>query len=172
MDVEDDFAAAADHFGKAVQLFRIGGFDCDGLDGYRSKMAFMHAMQSAHTSLEGGLSRILDMLGEELPTGTHWHEKLVTRVSKQTADRPAILSAQTALLADETRRFRNVETRNYNNFRADEAGKAVAAAETLSICIMTELHVFKDAIDPPVCSKCGAIPCICDEGGTPPVPGM
>ena len=37
IEVEADMAAAALHFGNAVALWRAGGFDVKGLDGYRRK---------------------------------------------------------------------------------------------------------------------------------------
>ncbi|MER2264288.1 hypothetical protein [Methylobacterium oxalidis] len=36
-----------------------GGFEDAGLDGYRARMGFQHAMRAAHTSVEGALVRIL-----------------------------------------------------------------------------------------------------------------
>jgi hypothetical protein len=35
-----------------VALFDLGGFADLELTGYRARMAFLHAMQSAHSSLE------------------------------------------------------------------------------------------------------------------------
>lgn len=72
-EVEDDLDSACRHFGKAAELFDEGGFDLGGLAGYRQDMALQHSMQSAHTSLESALGRILDILGEERPTGDRWH---------------------------------------------------------------------------------------------------
>jgi hypothetical protein len=44
-------------------------------------MALMHALQSAHTSLESGLLRVLEMLGEERPVGEDWHAALIRRIA-------------------------------------------------------------------------------------------
>ena len=56
-EVEADIDAAIRHFRQSVELYRKGGFDAPGLDGYQAEMALMHALQSAHTSLEGGFWR-------------------------------------------------------------------------------------------------------------------
>ena len=61
-EVEDDLASACRHFGNAARLYDQGGFDRDDLAGYMADMALQHAMQSAHTSLEGALLRILEFL--------------------------------------------------------------------------------------------------------------
>lgn len=173
IEVEDDFQAASKHFLKATQLFDAGGFNDTDLEGYKAQMAFMHAMQSGHTSLEGGLVRILKILGEETPAGGDWHADLIHRVSRPANGRPAVLTKHTAEYADETRRFRNIAMRNYNNFRPDEAGRSVDAAARLAGSIMDELNLFQTAIDPsPVCSKCNAVPCICGETQGQKGPGM
>lgn len=86
-EIDDDVAAAAEHFGRAVELFAVGGFKRDGLDGYTARMAFMHAMQSGHTSLESALVRILGLLNEEAPSGREWHADLVRRAGKAVAGR-------------------------------------------------------------------------------------
>lgn len=88
IEVDADMEAAIRHFEQAVALWRAGGFDAAGLDGYRSEMALMHALQSAHTSLEGGLVRILEILGEERPVGQNWHADLIKRVAKAVEGRP------------------------------------------------------------------------------------
>jgi hypothetical protein len=51
IEIEDDFASSARHFYNAVELFKRGGFDAPGIAGYSAGMAFMHAMQTGHTSL-------------------------------------------------------------------------------------------------------------------------
>ncbi len=90
-EVDEDVAAAVKHFGMSADLFAAGGFDGDGIGAYRAQMALMHAMQSGHTSLESALVRILDLLGEEAPSGKDWHADLIKRVSRGIAGRPAIL---------------------------------------------------------------------------------
>lgn len=133
IEIEADLESATGHFSKAVQLYERGGFDSAGLDGYAATMAFLHSMQSGHTSLESGLKRILKILGEELPIGDRWHEDLINRVAREIGgERPAILDAETAQHAHETRRFRNLASHGYEVFRAHEAQKSVAAARALA----------------------------------------
>jgi len=173
IEVEDDFQAASEHFHKANQLFEAGGFNDTGIEGYKAQMAFMHAMQSGHTSLEAGLVRIMKILGEELPDGGDWHADLIRRVSRSTSDRPAVLTEQTASHADETRRFRHIATKSYNNFQPQQAGRSVDAAAKLAVSLMEELNLFKSIIDPsPACPSCNAIPCVCDKARGQTGPGM
>lgn len=148
-EVEADVADSVDHFAMAKQLFDVGGFDRPGRDGYAARMAFMHAMQSGHTSLEKALIRVLDMLGEARPTGESWHEDLVARVSAQTDDRPPILGVEVADAADETRRFRHVAVRSYSRFSPAKAAPAAAAAAVLASRLTNEFERFKAEIDPP-----------------------
>lgn len=150
IDIEDDAASAAEHFRLAVALDEAGGFDVAGLEGYRARMAFMHSVQSAHTSLEATLLRILDLLNEERPSGDRWHQNLIRRVCREVTGakaRPAILSEELCGAIDETRRFRNLAVRNYERFRADQAAATVAAARIIVERFAAELAHFRRIID-------------------------
>ena len=149
IEIEGDFRAACTHFAGAVELFDAGGFDETGLSGYRTSMAFLHAMQSGHTSLEAGLLRILNLLGEERPQGEFWHRDLLRRVCRPVEGRDAILPPDLCDHADETRRFRNVATRNYDNFQISMADPAVDAARFLAAHLLDCLSEFKTRINPP-----------------------
>ena len=149
IEIEGDFQAACTHFAGAAGLFDAGGFDEAGIDGYKASMALMHAMQSGHTSLESGLVRILALLGEERPQGESWHRDLLRRVCRPVAGRGAILPPDLCEHADETRRFRNVATRSYDNFRLGAAETAVASAKVLAARLPECLQDFKNRIDPP-----------------------
>lgn len=150
LDVESASREAAGHFRNAAAIFDEGGFGDPGLAGYKASMAFMHAMQSGHTSMESALCRILDILGEERPTGTAWHDDLIRRVrTERPGSRPPILSPGAADHADETRRFRHLAMRTYGSFKASEAKKSVVAAKALARGLLTEVTRFKLAIDPP-----------------------
>jgi hypothetical protein len=148
IEIERDAAAAAGHFARAAALNDLGGFEAPGLDGYRAQMAFLHAMQSGHTSLENCLLRILEMLGEEAPTGSNWHADLIQRVSAARPDaRPAVLTGAVATAADETRRFRAVATRGYDNFDPGRSAPAVAAARVLAQELPGALTLFRNSLD-------------------------
>ena len=147
-DIDADVHAAVDHFGRSVELHRQGGFDVPGLEGYRAQMALMHSLQSGHTSLEGALVRILEMLGEERPTGDNSHADLIRRAAAPVPGRPAILSEGIAAAADETRRFRHIATHNYDNFRVESATPTVEAARQLAAGLTADILAFKRAIDP------------------------
>lgn len=149
IEIERDFEAAREHFSGAATLFDAGGFDERGIDGYRASMAFMHAMQSGHTSLEAGLVRILDLFGEERPQGEFWHRDLLRRACMAVEARIAILPPDVCHHADETRRFRNVATRNYDNFHIGPAETAVASARILAARLSGCLRDFRTQMDPP-----------------------
>jgi hypothetical protein len=149
IEIERDAAAAAEHFGRAAALNDLGGFDAPGLEGYRAQMAFLHAMQSGHTSLENCLLRVLEMLGEEAPTGSNWHADLIHRASSARPQaRPAVLTGAVATAADETRRFRAVATRGYDSFDPGRSAPAVAAARLLAKELAGALTLFRNSLDP------------------------
>jgi len=148
-DVAADFAVATEHFRNAVALYESGGFDAPGLDAYRARMAFMHAMQAAHTSLEGGLVRVMETIGEERPLGERWHADLIRRAGMERPGvRPAILDPELAAAADETRRFRNRAMRAYDSFDPAPAKPAVDAAQTLADGLTIALGKLIAALDP------------------------
>lgn len=150
IEVMDDMASAARHFSRAVELHALGGFEGADIFAYRASMALMHAMESGHSSLEGGLERILEILGEEKPTASDsYHADLINRARRVIrASRPAILPADIALAADETRRFRHVARRNYDNFHVEAADKALAAAKLLASGLLPAIEAFRRRIDP------------------------
>lgn len=145
-DVDADVALR--HFSLAVQLYEAGGFDTPGLDGYRAGMAFLHAMQSGHTSLEAALVRILEVLGEEPPSGRSWHADLIRRASRPSRVRGVLLGPALSTAADETRQFRNVATRSYDSFVPARAVFAVEAARRISAELKGAVAAFRRDIDP------------------------
>jgi hypothetical protein len=149
IDAADDIASAAHHSKMAIRLHEIGGMDGEDLEAYRNRMAFMQAMQSGYTLLEGGIERVFDILGEAKPTGADYHAVMVRRASRAVpGERPAMVGSTVAAAMDEARRFRHVVRKNYDNFRVGEAGSAVAAARLLSTDLVGELALFKSLIDP------------------------
>ena len=95
LDIDDDLEGAIRHFQMAVRIFDDGAFDDPGFKGYRDTMAFMHSMQSAHTSAEAAFVRLLAILDEALPSGPDWHEALIRRLTRPVSGdyaRPALLS--------------------------------------------------------------------------------
>ncbi len=148
-EVEADIAAAISHFEKSVALYDKGGFDDPGINGYQAEMALMHALQSAHTSLEAGLVRIMEILGEERPVGESWHSDLIRRAgSTLPGKRPAILGPAITRAANETRRFRHRATHNYDSFEVQETSGTIEAAKALAHGLAAEIAAFKAAIDP------------------------
>ncbi len=147
-DVETDTTAAAEHFSRAIQIYRQSGLHDDSMDGYVRRMAFMHAMLAGHTSLEKALLRVLQIQGEEAPSGGQWHADLIQRAGRTTGDRPAILSATLLRAADRTRKFRHVAVRAYDTFDPDDAEPAVRAAEKVAAGFADAIAEYRKAIDP------------------------
>lgn len=158
-EVEDDIGAATRHFALAVRLYDAGGFsdDHDDLDAYRASMALQHAMQSAHTSLEGGLKRILEILGEEVPSGAQSHVDLVKRVGRPMTlashRRPAILTPDVEADVHESRRFRHRAMHDYNNFELMLATPSIDAARRLAKTLAPCIEAFRREVDPLVTSN-------------------
>lgn len=152
IEVEDDVDSACKHFLNAAKLYDEGGFDVAGLPGYKARMALLHSMQSGHTSLEAALKRILDILGEEPPTGDQSHTDLIRRAARVVTTpshaRPAIFSDDVALDVDESRRFRHRATHNYDNFDPASASPSVEAARRLSASLKLSIAAFRALIDP------------------------
>ena len=149
LDVQDDVTAAEEHFRNATALHAGGGFDEPGLAGYRNSMALMHALQSAHTSAESALRRVLLILGEEPPSGEDWHQKLIARLVRPIdGHRPALLSPAVARDLDETRRMRNRATLSYGTFDPLKAAPSVDAAGRLASSVADDVRRFRQTVDP------------------------
>jgi hypothetical protein len=150
-DVLDAAAASAMHFRAAKGLFEQGGFDAAGDEGYRSRMAFLHAMLSGHTAFEDALLRILAILEEQAPVGPDWrHQLLIERVVRPLAgDRPAIIDAETAAAARDTRAFRHFATHAYAvDLIPERARPAVESGVTIADRIAPAILAFAETIDP------------------------
>ncbi len=147
IEINRDTASAITHFSRAGQIADDPAFAADDLTGYTAQMAFMHAMQSCHTSLENALTRILRLLGEALPTGETWHADLIQRVAIALTDRPAILPPDLAEAADETRQFRNRAASAYDNIKSDRAIPAIQAAALLAAELSATIAAFRQMID-------------------------
>lgn len=115
IDIAADTAAAVDHFSRAIQIDRQSDLQADNMDGYVRRMVFMHAMLAGHTSLEKALLRILQVQGEDAPSGNQWHADLIQRAGRTTDRRPAILPTDLVRAADRTRKFRHVAVRAYDS---------------------------------------------------------
>lgn len=149
-DVRRAARSAIRHFSGAIDLFESEDFEGTGRNSYRAAMAFMHAMQSAHTSLEASLLRLLDVLGEARPAGEYWHQVLIERLCNPLDGhnaRPAILSLELCKAMDETRRFRNLAARGYDSFDPIKAMPTVTAARVIIDRVLHELDEFRSIID-------------------------
>lgn len=151
LDIESDFNAAVVHFHNSCAPYEAGGFEAEGLHGYRAQMALMHSMQSGHTSAEAGMLRLLRLLGEEIPQGEDWHYKLIERLRRKTTgenERPAFLSDGAAKDLHETRAFRHRVSHGYGDFDAKRASPSIEAAGRLADSLPAAIETFKRLIDP------------------------
>lgn len=147
-EVLDDVRSAVRHFGLSTELFKAGGFEEGGLEGYKAQMALMHSMESGYTALETAFERILEILGEEKPVGGAYHADLVRRVRRVLpGQRGAIIDDELGIAVDEVRRFRHVARKNYEGFDPVLAGRAVQAAEVVRDRLKGSIERFIAAID-------------------------
>jgi uncharacterized protein YutE (UPF0331/DUF86 family) len=149
IEVDTDMASATKHFGRAVEIFAAGNLEGEDLASYKNRMALLQAMQSGYTSMEAGLERILAILGEEKPVDSRtYHADLVRRVSRPIPNvRPEIIPPDLARAIDETRRFRHVARKSYDDFSPARADPSVAAARIVSAALEPAIAAFRAAID-------------------------
>jgi hypothetical protein len=147
-DIEADAAAAVNHFSRASQIYRQAGLRDDTMDGYTRRMAFMHAMHAGHTSMEKVLLRLLEIQGEEAPTGGQWRADLIHRAARATNDRPAMLPPDLEHATDRTRKFRHFAAHAYDTFDPDDADPAVRAAEEVAAGFVGAIAAYRQLIDP------------------------
>jgi hypothetical protein len=149
IDIFADIESAASHFRNSVTLFRMGGFNGESIEVYRNQMAFMHAMSSGYTSLEAGLERIMELVGEDKPTGSDYHAAILRRISKPIPNkRPAVIPDVSLWKAiDEARRFRHVARKSYDSLDIERAKPAAEAAEVIFRQIKNAISEFREMID-------------------------
>jgi hypothetical protein len=144
--VEEAFEAARRHFELAVALYDKDTMTGTSNDAYYASMAFMHGMFAAHSSVETGLERILDLYEETVPVGKTSHLDILKVAAMATPLRPPILDAATFTLLNETRRFRHVAAHSYADFEPAKADPSVAAARTLAATLPTVFSRFRTAV--------------------------
>jgi hypothetical protein len=147
-EIDAAIGAAIRHFTWARSFYAKIPDTNASEDRYLVEMAFMHAMQSGHTSLETALLRILNLCEEAPPTGATWHADLIRRAANPVAGRPAILTGTVERAADLTRRFRNIAVHAYDTFDYTQATEAVENAAVLISLLPSEIVRFRQAIDP------------------------
>ncbi|HTT97986.1 MAG TPA: hypothetical protein VMF58_08045 [Rhizomicrobium sp.] len=148
IEIEASIASAVRHFTAAAEIFDTSRSDTEDLQAYLAEMGFMHAMQAAHTSLETALLSILALYGEEPPSGAQWHADPIPRVGQAVNGRPPVLSAALGSAANETRQFRHVAARAYDDFDWERAARAVGYARRLAAELPEAISRFRGAIDP------------------------
>ena len=141
-------SAAVPHFGGACVIFENIPTALTAEDRYLVEMAFMHAMRAGQTSLEPALLRILELNGEEAPTGACLHADLIRRAAHPVGERPASLVGDAAKAADETRRFQSILAHAYDAFDYTQATKAVESAALLVTLLPSEIARFRRMTDP------------------------
>lgn len=147
IEIDAEVASAARHLSGAVRLYESGPITMSDWDGYSRAMAFLHAMQSGHTSMESALRRVFAALGEDAPVGHEWHRQLIKRAAQAIPGRrPAIISESVAKALDRTRRFRHVAVHVYDDLDPDLAASAVPAAKDLAKQFPRAIADFRAAI--------------------------
>jgi len=147
-EIDAAVAATVRHFMGASKIFaQVPGAEAPE-DRYLVEMGFMGAMLAGQTFLEAALVRILDLNGEEAPTGARWHADLIQRAAHPVGDRPAILGPAAARAADQTRRFRSISAHAYDAFDHTQAVAAVRSAALLGAILPSEIARFRQATDP------------------------
>lgn len=149
IEIESDLRSSQKHFETAQKLYARGSAATDEDEEHTFALAFMHAMQAGHTSLEAGMVRIMHMVGEDVPSGDQWHADVVRRMG-QTIDgkRPAFLSTALSKVVNETRTFRHVATHTYDDFNWGDAKRPVEAAHVIAASLMKVLREFRQQLDP------------------------
>ena len=149
IEVEADFQSAVRYFEKARKLYALGTSARDDEQEDTYALAFMHAMQAGHTSLESGLVRIMKMVDEVPPEGDGWHADLAKRMSEPIeGKRPAFFAPDLARAADLPRRFRHVAARTYDDFNWEDARRPVEAAQVVVSSLMRAFEGFREGLDP------------------------
>lgn len=148
LEIDGAIESAVRHFQSAAAIYRTSRDGRQDLDLYVIEMGFMHAMQSGHASLENALLRILALFGEEPPSGPNWRADLIGRIGKAVGNRPAVLTVELVKAANETRQFRHVAIRAYDNFDWDRASRAVDCATELADHLTEAITRFRRANDP------------------------
>jgi len=150
--IKQDFSSAAHHFKLACELYESPEFDAastsEDIQTKAYLMAFLHAMQSAYTSLENGLLRILIVFDEARPTGGFCQKDLLSRARIQAGHRPPIFDETAHKHADELRRFRNLVMTGYSDLDLKHAVPAVTAAYHMSQNLVKLLSQFIELVDP------------------------
>ena len=153
--VEDDFRDAAHHF-QMAEIIHNGEAGDNPIADYIQANAFMHAVQSGHTSLETGLKRILKIIEEPVPHDVgNWHEALVDQAFADVDGRGTILPPEIFADVDETRRARNLAFRGYGRFVKGRAETTAEAAGRLAKTLPDALERFIRRIDPQLCVEQG-----------------
>ncbi|HLF01399.1 MAG TPA: hypothetical protein VI547_05455 [Anaerolineales bacterium] len=71
-------------------------------------------LSDIYEGAEKAFERIVRVMGESLPSGFDWHQKLLTQMSEPVAgQRPAVIRPETQQQLDDFRRFRHVERHRY-----------------------------------------------------------
>ena len=147
--VKRDFESAAKHFGMAHAIHYDKAHGAV-MGGYVQASAFMHAVQSGHTSLKSGLQRIFKTIGEPAPHDVDsWHEATVSQAFESVEGRPPTLPPELFEAVDETRRARNLAVRGYDAFDMGKAEATAEAAGRLAQALPSALLEFVARIDPP-----------------------
>ncbi|MER0237507.1 hypothetical protein [Fulvimarina sp. MAC8] len=134
LDIKSDFESAIRHFEMALYIDETDNLSDQGVNGYRARMALMHAMQSGYTSAEAAFLKLFAVLREDPPAGPHWHKTLLKRLAVPRDDdaaRPAVIDRETLRELEIALSFRHRAMHAYEDFDRELARPAMVAAERL-----------------------------------------
>jgi hypothetical protein len=95
---------------------------------------------------ENLMRQVAKRLDETIPTGSAWHQELLTQLSTEAPEiRPALFSASTRMMLDEFRRFRHVVHHAYAVvFDWPQMSKLLSQAGSLLDGMIADAQAFKD----------------------------
>ena len=101
-------------------------------------------LSDIYEGAEKAFERIVRVMGESLPSGFDWHQKLLTQMSEPVAgQRPAVIRPETQQQLDDFRRFRHVERHRYG-FDLDwqNIQELLADSDQALNLLITDLETF------------------------------
>jgi len=101
-------------------------------------------LRDIYQGAEKAFERIARVMGEPLPSGSDWHQKLLNQMGYAFAGkRPAVIQAETLRSLDEFRRFRHVERHRYGfEFEWENLQELLTGANQTLKLLIADLEIF------------------------------
>jgi uncharacterized protein YutE (UPF0331/DUF86 family) len=148
-DIDQDMQMARRHFGNAVRMLKENRIAQGDPEDDTGEVAFKYRMLGGYTAFESALKRLLALLDEEEPRGSHSHADLLRRFRTAIPNsRPALFDERLFRAVDELRKFRHVAVHVYDDLDLDRAALLIRDADLFLTEIGPALARFRAAIDP------------------------